>query len=556
MINRIRLFIIIILLVLLSICTRAYKNETIMAPMRDGVKLATDLYFPEGSDGPWPLILIRTPNYRERYDRFGNYFSNHGYVVAIQDVRGQNASEGEFEIWVHDKDDGYDAIEWLARQEWCNGKVGMAGGSYNAWAQMAAATTKPPHLLTIAPIVTMGDPSIHHVYPFGTYALTQQLNVISQFKTRFGSGGDRFKLEPGFQKDLMDLPVIDLDKKLFGIESPWWRKHILHKPHDPYWEKSNVLKGLEHIDIPAFIIGGWFDFGGIGTKLAYQHLRMSANDHIKLLIGPWMHQTIGSSRFQGYDFGPKAAVDYMQELLRWYDHHLKGIENGIMEEPLVKVFAVDKNEWLEANSYPLPESQDLTLYLGGSGKLESSLPTTVDQEFTAYQYDPGNPTPSVWYDNIPEHNKIISGRKDMLIFESEPFTMDVQVAGPVHAKLYASTSGKETDWFFYYMVLDEADEMQTLGRGLIRSRYRNGRSELLKPGNIYPYDIDLWHSSFVIHKGWKLRVIICSSAFPHYSRNLNTGLDNETSTEYQTAEQKVFHSTAYPSSISFSSIPD
>ncbi len=552
--NRIPPFVILIPLVSLLFHAWADQNKTIMVPMRDNAKLATDLYFPDGSAGPWPLILIRTPNYRQRYREFGVFFSNHGYSVAIQDVRGQNASEGEFEIWAHDKNDGYDAVEWIAKQEWSNGKVGMAGGSYNAWAQLAAAVMKPPHLRTIAPIVTMGDPSIHHVYPFGVYALTQQLNAISQFKTEFGTGGNRFRLKPGFQNNLMDLPVIDLDRKFFGTESPWWRKHVLHKPYDPYWKKTDVLEALEHIDIPVFLIGGWFDFSSIGTELAYQHLTMSGNDRIKLLVGPWMHQTIGRAKSQGYDFGPEAEVDFMHELVRWYDCHLKGIKNGIMEEPLVKLFAIGRNEWLEADSYPLPESRDLTLYLRGSGRLAFSLPANNDQEFSAYSYDPGNPTPSVWFDNISEHSRIISKREDILIFESEKFAFDVQVVGPVHSRFYASTSGKDTDWFFYYMVMDEVDGTQALGRGFVRARYRKGRSELPVPGDIYPYDINLWHSSFMIHKGWKLRVIICSSAFPHYSRNLNTGLDNETSTKFQTAEQKIFHSTEYPSSISFSGI--
>jgi len=144
----------------------------------------------------------------------------------------------------------------------------------------------------------------------------------------------------------------------------------------------------------------------------------------------------------------------------------------------------------------------------------------------------------------------------MLVFESESFTKEVQVAGPIHAKLYASTNGKDTDWFVYYMVLDETDQTQALGRGVIRAGYRNGKHELLKPGKVYAYNIDLWHSSFMIRKGGKVRVIICSSAFPHYSRNLNSGEDNETSAEYRTAEQRVFHSTAHPSSISFSRTMD
>jgi len=523
-------------------------------PMRDGILLSTDLYFPDNGNGPWPLIVVRTPNYKQRYNEYGHYFSSHGYVVAIQDVRGQNKSEGTFKIWMHDKEDGYDAIEWLASQEWCDGKVGMAGGSYNGWAQLAAATTKPPHLLTITPIVTIGDPSIYHVYPFGIFALTQQLNVISLFKTKFGTQDDRYKLESGFQNKLMSLPLVDLDQKLFGLECPWWREHIKHKPFDPYWQKADVLHELESIQIPVFIIGGWFDFGGIGTKKVYEHLKKSNTDDIKLLIGPWLHQTIGASKFHGNDFGPLAAVDYMQELLNWFDFHLMGKENGVMEKPLVKIFAVDTNIWLEDDVYPLKESEKLALYFSESGNLESSPPLNVS--YSSYTYDPEDPTPSMWYDNLSELDQIMDTRGDLLFFESSPFEKDIQVAGPITATLYASSSAEDTDWFIYSILFDEHDELQSLIRGQVRARYRDGRHEnLLHPGEIYRFDLDLWHSSFMIRKGYKIRTIVCSAAFPHFSRNLNTGGDNEMDSIYQTAVQKLFHCGEYPSSIKFTTVP-
>lgn len=541
------------ILFFLSSCSLASEKKEVDVPMRDGIFLSTDLYFPDNSSGPWPLIIIRTPNYKERYHSYGEYFSSYGYVVAIQDVRGQNKSEGTFSIWMHDKEDGYDAIEWLAEQDWCTGKVGMFGGSYNAWATLAAATTRAPHLVTIAPVVTMGDPSFNHVYPFGVYALTQQLNVISLFNTRFGNGGDRYKLKPGFQKELEDLPVIDLDKKMFGEECDWWRNHINHKPGDVYWGKADVLSELEQIDIAVFIVGGWFDFGGIGTKEVYSHLKKSKNKNIKLVIGPWMHQTIGKSTYRGYDFGPAATFDFKEQIMYWFDYHLKDKENSIMEEKLVKIFAVDTNIWLEGDAYPLKESEELRMFFNTSGKLELSRPT--DGSHSSFSYDPSDPTPSLWYDNLPEHARIMDNRNDMLVFESSSFENTVQVAGPISATLYASTSGEDTDWFVYYMLLDEHNELQSLGRGLIRARYRDGKQEnLLKPEEIYRFDLDLWHSSFKIRKGYKIKVIVCSAAFPHFSRNLNTGGDNEVDSIYQTAEQKIYHSLEYPSSIRFTSV--
>ncbi len=549
-----RILVYLLLFLSISGCVISSEKKTIMVPMRDGIKLSTKLWLPDDGESQWPVILIRTPYGKEKHGFYGTYFSEKGYVVAIQDVRGQGGSEGVFEIWFSDKDDGYDAVEWLAGQDWCNGKIGMTGGSYNGWAQLATAVTKPPHLVTIIPIVTMGDPSIHHVYPFGVLGLTQELQIISLFNTHYGSGGEKYQLKSGWSKDLLSLPVSDLDKKLFGKENPKWREHIQHKPFDPYWKKVDVIDELKNVSIPVYIIGGWFDFGGIGTKATYMSLKESGNDQLKLLIGPWMHQTIGKSTSAGYYFGEDAAVDYFNEQLKWFDYHLKGIDNGMAEDPLVKIFSVGKNVWVEGESYPVSDSKELKLYLSALAKLSTTAPKNQVEDNDTYTYDPDNPTPSIWHDNTPDHQTILDGRNDYLIFETDAFEEDKQVLGPISATIYASSSAIDTDWFVYYMLMDDADEMQALGRGLVRARYRGSKKELLIPEEIYQYEIDLWHSSFLIEKGWKMRVLICSSAFPHYARNLNTGGDNETETQYIKADQKIYHSKEYPSHIRFTVI--
>jgi putative CocE/NonD family hydrolase len=369
------------------------------------------------------------------------------------------------------------------------------------------------------------------------------------FNTRFGNGGDKYKLSPGFEKNLTDLPVIDLDKKLFGIECSWWRKHIQNKPGQAYWKRADVLDELEQLDIPVFLIGGWFDFGGIGTKLTYERLKKSHNDTIKLIIGPWMHQTIGESISHGYDFGADAELDFKYEALRWFDYHLKGNLNDILDEALVKVFVVDTNYWIEGNNYPPINTSEMKLQFHESQSLNNQ--TKIKDVFSEYIYDPATPTPSIWYDNIDKHSSLIDEMNDAVIFKFGKFEEPIQVCGPIRAELYASTSGKDTDWIVYYILEDEKEEMQALGRGIIRAKYHTGQENHLIPGKIYHYNLDLWHSSFKIKKGWTIKLIVCSAAFPHYSRNLNTGGDNELDKDYIIARQKIFHSKKYPSSITF-----
>jgi len=358
------LFTAFVVICLLSMCNKAAtQNRTVKTPMRDGTGLATDLWFPNGGDGPWPVILVRTPYSRENQKGYGRYFSSHNYVVAIQDVRGQYGSEGTFDLWNNEKQDGYDAIEWLAVQEWSKGKVGMVGGSYAAYVQLAAAVERPPHLLTIIPLVTMADPGLNHVYPNGILHLTQHLQAISLFEVNYGKGGSKYRLKPGWQSQLNKLPVIDFDIMLFGEKNQQWRDHLSHKPADSYWNSSNILADLEKTDIPVFLIGGWYDFGGIGTKESYLHLSKSKNPNIKLLLGPWSHQNLGKSNLGPYDFGESARVNIFNKELEWFDFWLKNIKNDITSDSLVYIFAVGPNEWIESNAYPLPQSEILQLFL-------------------------------------------------------------------------------------------------------------------------------------------------------------------------------------------------
>jgi putative CocE/NonD family hydrolase len=561
-------------------------KKTVMIPMRDGVKLATDLYFPGTSQGKFPVIFIRTPYKKEMVVLKGEYYSKRGYVVAIQDCRGRFASEGQWEPFVNEGDDGYDGIEWLGTRDWSNGKVGMIGGSYGGWVQLWAAVKKPPHLATIIPNVAPPDPFFNVPYEYGTFYLFAAIwwaEVVETEATGELAGTALGKIfNRKYEKILKKLPVIELDKDIFEKVNPYWRKWIKNNVNKGYWEKCNFMSQLKDLDIPVFLQSGWFDGDGIGTKLNYMELKKSKNKHIKMIVGPWGHTDESSSRLGDHDFGKEAALDLQSLYLRWFDFWLKGIDNKITREPLVQLFTMFSNQWLKADTYPLPQTQFTKFYISsqsgansskGDGKLVSSLPTG-GKEYDKYLYDPGDPTPCPFYYFKSEeeekkegetiidveeakarreafHNLTTDARKDILVYRTEPLAEPLTVAGPLSAVLYASTSAKDTDWFVSLMDVDEEGKILVLARGTIRARFRNSFTDpqLLEGNKVYRYNIDLWHTGITFQKGHRIRVEVSSALFPLFSRNLNTGGHNEMETEYVKATQKVYHSPEYPSHI-------
>ncbi len=545
-------------------------KKTVLVPLRDGVKLSTDIYFPQVKDPQFPVILIRTPYKKEMSEVEGYYYAKRGYITAIQDVRGRFASEGAWEPFVNEAEDGYDSIEWLAGQRWSTGKIGMIGSSYLGWTQLWAAAEKPPHLVTVIPNVAPPDPFFNIPYEYGAFFTLAALwwaEIVEKEATAELSMKTYLEINNRrYAEVLDDLPVVDIDKKVFGKENPYWRRWILHNVNDAYWEKANYLDKLKELDIPVFLQSGWYDGDGIGTKLAYLRLKESKNKNIKLVVGPWEHTDTSSSSARGHDVGEEAVIDLQRQYVRWFDYWLKGIKNGILEEPLVSLYVIGSKKWLHADSYPLPQSRFEKLYLTssqgantlrGDGKLTWKIPEG-QKEFDSFTYDPEDPTPA-WSFRFSEggregYKRITSTRSDILVFETEPLDSELTIAGPLAAKIYASTSALDTDWFVsFYIVTDEEEHipMTPHGKGTIRARFRNStrRPELLEKEKIYEYNIDLWHTGWTLEMGWKLRVEVTSAFFPYFSRNLNTGGHNEMETKHVPARQKIYHSKEFPSHI-------
>ena len=541
-------------------------------PMRDGVLLSTDLYLPRGV-AQSPLILIRTPYCKEMLELRARLFACRGYAVAVQDCRGCFDSPGVWEPLVNEGADGYDAVEWLANRPYSNGKVGMAGGSYGGWTQWAAAAQNPPHLVTMIPSVAPPDPFYNLPYEYGAFFMMGALWWIEVVERRAAAdlaGTVWHRLaDRKYSELLRALPVIDLDKSVLGGENRVWRTWIEHSTEDAYWERAGFLDKLERANVPVFHQSGWFDGDGIGSKLNY--LKMAGHGHSfqKLTVGPWGHTDTAQRMVYNRDFGENALVNLQADYLRWFDRWLKGEENGIESEPLVNLFVMGPNVWARGNTYPLEGTEFRPLYLNGGGRL-SVEPPAADTPADRYTYDPGDPTPDFrLYEEAEEdrqrarpagerdreaaenHRRVAESRRDLAIYETDPLTEPLRFAGPLSAVLYAASSARDTDWFVTLSEVDAEGKIFQLVQGVIRARFRNSmkRPELLEPGMAYRYEIDLWHTGVEIPAGGRVRVEVTSAAFPRFSRNLNTGGNNETGTEWVTAEQTVFHDAVRASCV-------
>jgi uncharacterized protein len=566
-----------------------YKVErrTEMIPMRDGVRLATDVYMPRGDAAEtFPVILIRTPYKKEMMEMDANFYGRRGYAVAIQDCRGRFASEGRWVPFFAEGKDGYDAVEWLAAQPWSNGKVGMVGGSYVGWVQLWAAVEKPPHLVTIIPNVAPPDPFYNIPYEYGSFFIFGSIwwaEVLESEATGDLSGKAMGRIgERRYEKILKRLPVVELDKEIFGRINPYWRQWIENNRDGGYWETVNFMDKLKGLDLPVFLQSGWFDGDGIGSKLNYARLKESRNRFQKLILGPWGHSDQASPRYGDHEFGKEAAPDLKLMYLKWFDHWLKGIDNKILEEPLVRIFVMFTNQWLTGDTYPLPQTRFTKLYLGsrqgantsrGDGLL-SWEPPVDGKDCDAFVYDPGDPTPHPdWYfksdaeikkekklaiDTDAEkiraagfHNGVTDKRSDILVFQTPALEKPVTIAGPVSAVIHAASSARDTDWFVTLMDVDENGKIFPLVHGTIRARFRDSleKPELLEKDRIYAYSIDMWQTGITFQKGHRIRVEVASALFPMFSRNLNTGGHNEKETRFVKAFQKIYHSAACPSHI-------
>lgn len=543
---------------LLSKPTFPVKIEhAVMVAMRDGIKLAADVYRPN-AEGKFPVILERTPYGRENALE-ANSYAKRGYVFVAQDVRGRFGSEGEFHPFVQEATDGYDTVEWCAAQPWSTGDVGMIGGSYLGFVQWAAAREGSKHLKCLIPIVSPPDPFFNVPYAFGEFFLSPALWWADAVKDRnsisIQSPTAAFKNMAPFKT----LPLTNVDKAVLGRHIPFFQEWLKHSTNDAYYDQVNFNDRMKLMGpLPALHVSGWFDGDGIGTKLNYAAMVASGHPNQKLIYGPWAHAVNTTTRIGAFDFGPQSLRDLDTLYLRWFDHWLKGVNNGMEKEPPVVAFLIGRNEWRTFSAWP-PKEATLQKWFfhstghanaGSSGGALSTVVPSVGEPADHYTYNPQMPYIPAALAKVAnaeagadEAFEFPERRPDLLYYTTPVLKADLVVAGPISLHLVASTSVKDTDWFAILEDVYPDGRFAALCQGIIRARFRKSFTTptLLQSNEVADYNIDLWALGNVFKKGHRLRVMVTSSYFPVYARNLNTGGDLATETKMVIAHQTIYH---------------
>ncbi len=574
-----------------------------MVPMRDGVRLSTDLYFPEISDEKLPTVLIRTPynknSFRESEKRGQAYmFASQGFVVAVQDCRGKFESEGIYSPPAgHEAEDGYDAVQWISKQPWSNGKVGTIGCSYPGEVQAAQAPLRAPNLTCMIPQNGPMIGAANGRYRYWTGFKGGVLDFAATLPWYFESGS-KYSLKPppglsdsevreirkfyepsvskapevDWEKINWTLPIVDIMDRV-GAPPNDFRKLITTDFGDPWWhDVMGYYDGTEKIDVPALHMSTWYDPSVEETIFEFNYFRKnsvsetSANNQF-VIIAPTTHcgferakeHTIVGDRDVG-----DARKDWNGIYLKWFDYWLKGIENGITNMPKVQYYTMGSNEWHSADVWPLPETQYTKYYLhshghansrNGDGLLSTKRPEKESSD--RFIYDPGNPVPSVGGQRGTSYGTKAGAvdqakveiRNDVLVYTTPALEKDIELTGPITAILYVSSSAKDTDFTAKLVDVYPDGTAYNIQQGILRARYREGftKKVWMKKGEVYKIQIDVDATSNTFKKGHKIRVQVSSSDFPLFERNLNTGGNNYDETEWVVAENTIHHSRKYPS---------
>jgi putative CocE/NonD family hydrolase len=542
-------------------------------PMRDGVRLAADVYLPP-EKGRYPAILQRTPydNTSPLWVGIAQYFAENGYAFVSQDVRGRCDSEGEWEPLMNESEDGYDTIEWIAEQPWCDGKVGMMGGSYGGHVQWMAARERPPHLVTLVSSAAPGRwmqefPYMNgKIMPYGMWWLNLVGGrTMQQSVPTFGTVQSPSLFN--WKKMLLHRPLRTLDQAL-GRTNTIWPEWLEHATYDDYWRKLSLEGIFQGIDLPVLHITGWFDGDQWGELYLYKQMmaHSPAADKQFLLCGPWTHAGTRTPKAEvgGIDFTQAAVLDMNEIHLRWFDHWLKGEENGQQDEPRVKTFVMGRNQWRDEEVWPPPDTQMIPYYLhsggranslAGDGRLDPSPPG--DEPTDSYIYNPDDATPSVPdlesfpLAEYPLDERFVQRRDDVLVYTSEILTEELEVTGTAFVVLHAASDATDTDFAAVLCDVYPDGRSVPLAEGILRASYRASLEQpaLLTPGKVYEYRIELNATSIAYLPGHRIRVAIMSARFPSWDRNPNTGAPIGDDEEVCLATQTVCHDRVYPSHI-------
>ncbi len=575
------------------------------AHMRDGTTLRANVFRPAG-DGQWPVLLTRLP-YGKDFPAGNSVLdpaqaARRGYVVIVQDTRGRSTSEGEWVPFINEALDGVDTIEWAAQLPYSNGIVGMYGISYFGFTQWSSAVLQPPALKAIAPVQTWNDPFNGVVFrggalelgSSGSWQLMMGLDVLIR----------RHRGNPQALGRSIYLLAKEMDA--LGKQGYWFlplrefgplKRHDIAQaffenfsrpmdPEHPITQPLFITGKHENVIVPALNVGGWYDIFLQDTIDNYKFMREQGSTQVarqsKLLIGPWAHgefnNPIGEMNF---GFGSSAAfidlrIDFMNLQLRWFDHWLKGIDTGMLNEAPIKLFVMGTNVWRDEQEWPLARAVETRYYLHsngqantlhGNGYLTTDLPDKEEPSADYYDYDAANPVitrggallMSPEYRPGPFDQRPTENREDVLVYTTGELKEDLEVTGQIKAHLWAISSAPDTDFVARLVDVHPDGYAQNLTDGIIRARYRNAMlgedASLIEPGRAYEYVIDLWATSNVFRAGHRIRLDVTSSNFPRWDRNPNTGHEFGVDTELAVAHQTILHDSEHPSYVVLPIVP-
>jgi putative CocE/NonD family hydrolase len=576
-------------------------EKSVLVPMRDGVELSTDLFYPDGAAGKLPTILVRTP-YNKNLGAAGSVrFVGHGYVVAIQDVRGKYESEGEFTVSGPDTEDGYDMMSWIVKQPWSNGKIGTYGCSYLGENQVETAKLRHPAHAAMIPQAASGSLQYFGALRGGAFELASStdwfLTQGSKIRPVLSPNGNR----DGFlaatklydlavkrptvdmRTALLGLPLVDLLKRM-GAAPTEWEGFLTHEPLDPWWDHLGYIKPTHQFDTPALFIDSWYDYGP-GDMLRLQDLvrRNSTSErsrsNVFAVLGPTTHCAYERGAAERTVVGTRevgdARFDFFGLYLRWFDHWLRDADNGVTTMPRFQLYVMGRNQWRGEAEWPLARTEWTKYYLRSAGRANGrlgdgtlSLTAPGREPADRFSYDPATPVPSLggpdWGASNPDllpgamDQSGLEMRHDVLVYTTAPLERGVEITGPIRLKLFVSSDARDTDFTAKLVDVYPDGRAFNVQEGIQRARYREGfdRKVWLEPGKVFELEVGLEVTSNYFPAGHRIRLEVSSSNFPRFDRNLNTGGQNWNETTWKIATNSVHHDARYPSHLLLPVIPD
>jgi uncharacterized protein len=591
--------------------------KNVMIGMRDGVKLSTDIYRPARNgaliEGRFPVLLERTPYRKDRGAAdVAQYFVPRGYVVVVQDVRGRYQSEGRWRPIVDDPNDGFDTAAWIGAQAWSDGGIGTMGTSYGGATQHAIAIGNAPHVKAMIPRNAMSDFGRYGVRHNGAFELRWFNWVVTMGNAAPGTAeaplaAARAASDPAAVAALLDMGshVRDYVRSLplragttplkFAPDyEAWLIEAMSHGDYDAFWKDhgSSVIDHLaEYKDVPEYHTTGWYDSWGTPVaNLNFVELRKAKKSLQRLIVGPWIHSSEQLSYAGEAQFTDDAALDLEAFHLRWFDHWLKGVDNGVDREPPVRIYVMGGGDahktpegrlfvgghWRDEREWPPARAMATPYYLHSNGTLSQEKP--ADSPPTTYLFDPRNPVPTLG-GNVSSQgtlmfqgaadqrcrpgfwlctdDKPLSARNDVLVFQTPTLDGNIEVTGRLIVKLWAASNGPDTD--FTAKLIDvyppnkdyPAGVDLNIADSIVRARYRKGpgKAEFLKPGQPEEFTIEMYPTSMVFQRGHRIRLDISSSNFPRFDVNPNTGEPLNDNRRWRIAENSVYFGGSHASQI-------